>query len=155
MHMNLEVKKHYSFFWLRAIYGVRIDKCCIGCFKAKKDNRVYYATRNKKYALVSIDIENDPAAIAYYVCGISVGSVWANNVHVAFIHAPGEVLEINNDKIGLRITDAREIRFQDYKPDPPGEYTQTQRTCRNWIFANYVNDGMLRGGHENGNERNH
>lgn len=155
MHMNLEVKRYHNFFWLRAIYGARIDKCCIECFNAKKDNRVYHATRCKKYALVSIDIEEDPDALAYYLCGISAGSVWANNVHVAFVPAPGEVLEINNDKIGLRITGAREIHFQNYKPNPPGLYTKTQRTCRNWIFANYILDGKLKEDIENGNAGGH
>ena len=75
MHLNLEVKKYHNFFWLRAIYGARRDKCCIECFNAKKDNRVYHATRCKKYALVSIDIDEDPKALAYYLCGISAGSV--------------------------------------------------------------------------------
>ena len=36
MHLNLEVKKYHNFFWLRAIYGARRDKCCIECFNAKK-----------------------------------------------------------------------------------------------------------------------
>ena len=150
MHLNLEVKKYHNFFWLRAIYGARRDKCCIECFNAKKDNRVYHATRCKKYALVSIDIDEDPKALAYYLCGISAGSVWENNVHVAFIPAPGELVEINNDKIGLRITDAREIHFQYYEPAPVGEYTPEQRTCRNWIFSNYILDGKLQEYKENG-----
>lgn len=152
MHLTLEVKKYHNFFWLRAIYGARIDKCCIGCFNAKKDNRVYYATRCKKHALVSIDVAEDPKALAYYLCGISAGGIWANNVHVAFVPAPGENVVIDNDKISLTITDAREIHFQRYRPNPPGEYTEHQRTCRNWIFANYILDGKLEEDkrHENG-----
>ena len=34
------------------------------------------------------------------------------------------------------------IDFQSYQPHPEGEFTEEQRTCRNWIFANYLLDGM-------------
>ena len=53
-------------------------------------------------------------------------------------------LFVDNHNIRVTITDARRIEFADYKPNPPGFYTRRQRTCRNWIFANYINDGMLR-----------
>lgn len=150
MHMYLEVKKTHNFFWLRAIRGVRIDRCCIKCFNAVADNRVFHATRGKKYALVSIDVLEDPQALAYYLCGISAGSVWKNNIHIAFIPSPGNTVMVNNGKIGLIITGAKQIHFEDYVPDPVGEFTKEQRTCRNWIFANYVKDGMLKGERENG-----
>ena len=143
MHLILEVKKYHNFFWLRAIRNVRIDKCCIGCFNAVKDNRVYEKTCHKHYALVDINIEEDQKAIAYYLCGISAGSIWKNNIHVAFIPIFGETIRINNDAIGLIVTNAREIHFQNYKPNPPGFFTPKQRTCRNWIFANYIKDGMI------------
>ena len=143
MHLSLEVKRYFNFFWLRAIRGVRIDECCIKCFDAVRDNRVYRATRCRPYALVDLEIKEVPKAIAYYLCGISGGSVWENNVHVAFVPTPGERVEINNEKIGLIIRDARRIPFNDYQPNPPGYFTPEQRRCRNWIFANYVLDGML------------
>ncbi len=47
---------------------------------------------------------------------------------------------------------AERIEFEHYKPNPHGYFTRRQRTCRNWIFANYINDGMLRRTSENGNE---
>lgn len=143
MHLTLEVKQKCSWFWLRSIHRVRIDKCCTGCFIGKKDDRVYNATRFKSYALISIDIEDDPQAVAYYLCGISRGMRWADNTHVAFVPELGSKIELSNDKIGLIITDAREIKFQQYQPNPQGKFTPQQRTCRNWIFANYVRDGML------------
>ena len=143
MRLTLEIKQKCSWFWLRTIHKVRIDKCCTGCFIGKKDNRVYNATKFKSYALVSIEIENDPEAVAYYLCGISKGMRWEDNTHIAFLPKFGGRIEVNNDKIGLIITDALEIKFQHYQPNPKGEFTRQQRTCRNWIFANYVRDGML------------
>ncbi len=146
MRLTLEVKKRHQHFWLRAIHSVRIDKCCTGCFIGTKDNRVYYATAYKPRAFVDIEVEEDPRALAYYLCGISAGCVWRENTHVAFVPAPGETIHIENEKIDLTITDARRIDFEGegYKPNPPGIYTRQQRTCRNWIFANYILDGKLR-----------
>ena len=143
MHLYLELKTQCSFFWLRAIHGVRIDKCCAECFHAKKDNRVYYGTLHKKRAIISIDVAEDPGAKAYYLCGLSAGMNWENNTHVAFIHASGEKLVYNSDQVGIIVTDAVRIPFNDYVPNPVGTFTDQQRKCRNWIFANYVKDGML------------
>lgn len=143
MRLILEVKRYHNFFWLRKIKSCRIDACCIGCFKADKDSRVYNKTKYKKYALLDIEVEESKGILAYYLCGISAGSKYENNTHVAFIPSPGNTIRINNKQIGLVITDAKEIPFQKYRPNPPGEYTEEQRKCRNWIFANYVLDGKL------------
>ena len=75
-------------------------------------------------------------------CGLSRGFKYEDNTHVAFVPCAGQNIEIENDRIRLVITDARQIDFQSYKPNPAGEYTDEQRTCRNWIFANYLLDGM-------------
>ena len=82
--------------------------------------------------------------MAYYLCGLSAGYNWYENTHIAFVPAPGETVTVDNKNIHLTITDARRIDFESYKPNPWGTFTQKQRTCRNWIFANYINDGMLR-----------
>ena len=129
---------------MRDIRQVNIYACCAKCFIGGKDNRVYYGTLHKLQAFIDIDINEYPKAVAYYLCGLSAGYNWYQNTHVAFVPNIGEKIEIDNEKIHLDITDAKEIHFQNYKPNPPGFFTQKQRTCRNWIFANYINDGMLR-----------
>lgn len=144
MHLTLEVKRYHEFFWLRDIRGVDISKRCAECFLGGKDNRVYYGTLHKPTALIDIDVIEHPKAVAYYLCGLSVGFNYWQNTHIAFVPAPGETVFVDNHNIRVRITDARRIEFADYKPNPPGFYTRQQRTCRNWIFANYINDGMLR-----------
>ena len=144
MHLTLEVKKYHEFFWLRYIRRVDISKCCAECFIGGKDNRVYYGTLHQPKALIDIDVIEHPKAVAYYLCGLSAGFNYHQNTHIAFIPAPGETVTVNNRLIRLKITDARRIHFEDYVPNPPGIYTRRQKTCRNWIFANYINDGMLR-----------
>ena len=142
MKLNLEIKQKCSFFWLKGIKRIRIDQCCAKCFIGENFNEVYDQTKYRDKAVVVVDIEPNPEVKAYYLCGLSKGFKYENNTHVAFVPAEGNFVVINNERIHLEITDAREIHFQDYKPNPEGEYTDDQRACRNWIFANYIKDEM-------------
>lgn len=142
MKILLDIKKKHSFFWLRGIRNVRIDKCCAKCFIGEVYHEVYEGTRYKEKAHVELDIQPDPSIKAYYLCGLSLGFRYADNTHVAFVPCTGHNVEIENDKIHLVIADARQIDFQGYQPNPSGQFSAEQRTCRNWIFANYIKDGM-------------
>ena len=142
MRLRLEIRKKCNFFWLRDIRDVDITQCCAKCCIGQKDNRVYYATLHKAEAVVEILVQQSPKAKAYYLCGLSDGFVWALNTHVAFVPDRNSEIHIDNDRIKLDITNARRIHFWDYVPNPQGVFTKQQRTCRNWIFANYIKDGM-------------
>lgn len=144
MRLTLDVKRYHEFFWLRSIQQVNIYRCCAECFIGQRDSRVYHGTLHQRSAHIDIEVNDDPKAVAYYLCGLSAGYNWHENTHVAFVPAPGETVEVDNHNIHLTITDARRIEFESYKPNPPGFFTKRQRTCRNWIFANFINDGMLR-----------
>lgn len=151
MRLVLDVKRYHEFFWLRSIRTVNIYRCCAECFIGSRDGRVYWGTYHQPTAHIDIEVIEDDKAVAYYLCGLSAGFNWYQNTHVAFIPAAGKTVRIDNANIGLTITDARRINFEDYKPNPPGNFTRRQRTCRNWIFANYINDGKLKEDIENGN----
>lgn len=142
MKLKLEVKQPCNWFWLRGVKKARIDKCCVKCFTAIPYPEMYESTRYKEKANVSMEITPDPQVKAYYLCGVSRGFKYENNSHVVFVPCEGAILEVDTPQIYLTITDARQIHFQDYVPTPEGEYTEEQRKCRNWIFANYLLDGM-------------
>ena len=142
MRVSLDIKKKCAFFWLRAIRSARIDKCCAKCVIGDAFHEIFEGTRYKDKAHVELDIEPDARVKAYYLCGLSNGFKYDENTHVAFVPCEGQNIEIENDRIRLVITDARQIDFQSYQPHPEGEFTEEQRTCRNWIFANYLLDGM-------------
>lgn len=142
MKLTLEIKQKCNFFWLRGIRNARIDKCCAKCFIGETFHEVFEGTRYKEKALVELDIPKDSSIKAYYLCGLSRGFCYENNTHMVFVPCEGQNIEIENDKIRLVITGARQIDFQGYKPNPVGEFTPEQRACRNWIFANYLLDGM-------------
>ena len=145
MKMSLDIKKPSQFFWLCKIRDVDISRCCKKCFCGESEGQMYHGTAHGQTPRF-IELEVKPAEkyVAYYLCGLSRGFVYENNTHVAFLHAPGELLQVDTAQIELKITNARRIDFEGYKPDPPGEYTEEQRKCRNWIFANYVRDGMIK-----------
>ena len=142
MKLTLDIKEPCNFFWLRGIRRARIDQCCAKCFIGDAFHEIYEQTHFAKKAHVEFEIPADATIRAYYLCGLSRGFVYANNTHVAFNPSPGDRIIKDTSLIHLEITDAREIQFQDYVPHPTGEYTDEQRSCRNWIFANYLLDGM-------------
>jgi hypothetical protein len=148
MKIFLSTKQAYQFFWLRKIRDVDISKCCVKCFIGEAEPKVFHGTKYKAppYS-IEFDIEPSDKYVAYYLCGMSRGFVYENNTHVAFVNAPGDEVHIDNDKLELRISNARFIDFENvgYKPEPQGVYSDEQRTCRNWIFANYIKDGKVGG----------
>lgn len=142
MRLRLELKKRCTLFWLKDIRDVDITQCCAKCFIGAYDPHFWDATHDKSEGIVDVIVKQHPDAKAYYLCGLSAGCVWKLNTHVAFVPDPNSEIHIDNDRIKLDITNARRINFWDYTPNPPGNFTQRQRTCRNWIFANYIKDGM-------------
>ncbi len=153
MHLTLDVKRYHEFFWLHDIRQVNINACCAQCFIGGRDNRVYYGTLRQPTAHIDIDVREHPKAKAYYLCGLSAGYNYWQNTHVAFIPAEGETVEMDTPNMHLVITNARKIEFEHYKPNPKGYFTNRQRRCRNWIFANYINDGFLEEDKKNGVKR--
>ena len=145
MIMRLEIKEPCEFFWLRRIDGVDISQCCMKCFPGESDQRVYAASKKAPTVIELEVIEGNSfcSPIAYYLCGLAKNWEYAKNTHIAFNPSCGDTVEVENTQIKLIITDAKQIHFIDYVPKPAGSYTHKQRSCRNWIFANYVNDGML------------
>lgn len=142
MRLRLEIRKKCTLFWLKDIRAVDISKCCAKCFIGAYDPHFWDATHEKSSGIVEVIVRQHPEAKAYYLCGLSDGCVWKLNTHVAFVPDPDSEIHIENDRIKLDITNARRIHFWDYTPNPDGSFTKSQRTCRNWIFANYIKDGM-------------
>jgi len=138
--IDLQVKHGYKFFWLKGISKAQIDKCRAECFTGENYPTVYNNTRREGKSSVSLNIAPLKHIKAFYLCGVS--SRYEDNVHIAFVPEKGSSFSIENSRYRVNVTNAREIHFQSYKPNPDGEYTDEQRSCRNWIFANYLKDGM-------------
>ena len=145
MYMKLELKKPCEFFWLRRITGVDIRQCCMKCFYGENDKRVFWNSKNAPTTIeVDIPVEENLLfpPVAYYLCGLAKNFDYPKNTHIAFNPCENSTVEVDNEEIHVVIDGAKQIHFKDYKPNPAGVFTKRQRTCRNWIFANYVNDGQ-------------
>ena len=143
MTVILDIKKQSEFFWMRGIVEVDINQCCGKCFIGETDPRLYHATANYQTPkIVELGIRDIGEVKAYYICGLSKNYNYHKNTHVAFVPETGSTMEIDTDQIHLEIINARHINFQGYEPNPAGVFTKKQRTCRNWIFANYLLDGQ-------------
>ena len=146
MKVSLDIKRASQFFWLCKIRSVDISRCCKKCFRGESEGRLYHGTAyGQTPRFIELEVEPAKKYVAYYLCGLSAGFKYENNTHVAFAHVPGELLQVETEQIKLEISNAKRIDFEgaDYTPEPPGEYTDEQRACRNWIFANYIRDGMV------------
>jgi len=77
-----------------------------------------------------------------YICGGAGSWEYSHNLHIPFRHAPGETFEVKTPREHFVLEHAERINIdalESYidKSDP--NYGNTEfRTCRNWIFANYV-----------------
>jgi hypothetical protein len=146
MQISLEIKQPSQFFWVRKIRSVDISRCCAKCFIGESDTRLYHGTAyGQTPRFIKLEIEPAEKYVAYYLCGLSAGFKYEKNTHLAFIHAPGERVHVESEQMEVTIENTRWIDFEgaDYTPNPRGEYTDEQRMCRNWIFANFIRDGMI------------
>lgn len=143
MSVKLDIKRPSEFFWLAKIKGVDISQCCKKCFIGGSESRLFHDTRSRGPLKIELDVQPHPKFTAYYLCGLSKGYVHELNTHLAFVHMPGESLHYETPQVEVAITDARRIEFEHYVPNPLGNFTDWQRKCRNWIFANFLRDGML------------
>ena len=144
MFVRLDIKRPSEFFWLAKIRGVNISKCCKQCFYGESESRLYYETIGRQTPkVIELNVMPHKNYVAYYLCGLSKGYNHRLNTHLAFICFPGENLHYETSQVDVVITNARRVEFEQYIPNPLGYFTNEQRKCRNWIFANYLRDGMV------------
>ena len=146
MDIFLKIKKPSEFFWVRRIKNVDISRCCAKCFIGDSDTRLYHATaKGQTPRTVELELIPDDKYVAYYLCGLAKNFHYPDNTHIAFVYAPGETLQVETSQVEVTISNASRIDFEHegYVPNPMGSYTEQQRVCRNWIFANYILEKML------------
>ena len=116
MKLKLTTKNQNKCFHLRGVQNVRSNLKGIACLEGIRFHDVYKKTRFTDNANVEIEIPRDDRVKAYYLCGISKGTKYHENMGIAFVPCDGQNVHINNAKIHLEVTDAREIRFKSNEP---------------------------------------
>lgn len=129
MMLSLKTKRQNKCFHLRGVKHIRENRQGIMRLEGIRFHDIYEKTRFKDYAYVELEIPHDDSVKAYYLCGVSKGSEYHENLGVAFVPCSGHCVCIDNEKVSLKITDAREIGFNSCDPIIH-------------IFARYVENGM-------------
>jgi hypothetical protein len=130
---RLEIKRKYRYVWLKYVRDFNLSQHCARCLIGTYDERV------NKDTLTYTDLVLPPSPY-YYFCTVYQ---YDTNIHLAFIEAPGEVVEIDDPYYYVRIENARRIRFDDSRIDRslPQAAKREFSTCRNWQFANWIVNG--------------
>lgn len=126
-------ERPYKYLWLRYIQGINLEHHCARSFIGDYDTTFHgFLTSLYNYTLRDSKV--------YYLCGVANDRIWAHNLHIAFIPAEGESVEIDNEFCRIIIRNARQIRFsaKDIIPNLPQARLKVYSTCRNWQFANYL-----------------
>ena len=133
MSITLTVKRDYQVLWLKHVRGFDVGVHCAKCLRGAYNPLLAY---RGKYQGQTLTTEIDPTTAPYfYLCGVT--GRWADNLHIAWIHQPGSVIEYEEARIQIRITDAEripilplpEVVIQEQKL--PREF----HTCRNYQFG--------------------
>ena len=127
---ELKLKKKYHFVWLKYVTGFNLKQHCAKCLLGEYEKRI---TRD---VLEYADVELPPSDY-YYFC--TVGR-YVDNIHLAFVAAPGERIDIDTRYFRAVIENARRIEFDDSRIDQnlPEAGRKEFYTCRNWQFANWI-----------------
>lgn len=127
---TLEVKKKYRYLWLKMVSGINLRVHCARCLLGEYSKAVN--ANEREFGNIEL-----PPRPYYYLCGVRN---YHENIHVAFIEAEGELIEIDDERCHLVIHNARRIQFSEEDIDHlrPEAAKREYRTCRNWQFANWL-----------------
>ncbi len=130
----------FVFLWLRYVRSFRPQYHCAGAFVGPYDPA--FSPTMVIPSRIRLD-HQEPVA---YLCGVSDTAVWASNLHLPLMFAPGEQVTAETFN-GVRITahNARELPIP-WIADGWNGFPLSYTTCRNWQFgiARFGYDGHTR-----------
>lgn len=120
----MKVTSRFMYLWLKTVKGVNLKEHCAKAIIGEYSTQI----SNKINEIRNIPLQNE----TYYLCGVSLPYVWANNFHLAFKPCKGKTISINRNGIEIEIKDAEEIHFSidDIEADEPLRLKDCYRTCR-------------------------
>lgn len=132
--VKYETTEQFKYLWLKYVRAFNLLVHCARCLVGEYSTRVH-PDRSRIDGPVCLD--EFPPAPYYYLCGVTTPYRYADNLHLAFIQADGEVLEYNDGRTVIVIQNARRIdipALQSYDLETYGHLAE-YNTCRNWRFA--------------------
>lgn len=131
--VKMNVTKPFNYLWLKTVESVDLNVHCAKCLVGS-----YYSNiSNKEGTLENLQLENK----IHYLCGVARPWNWNNNFHLAFMPSVGDTVRYSSNGIEIEIEDAIALpiseEFIDYGHSKA--HLKSYYTCRNWQFANYLN----------------
>lgn len=132
IHSDAATLEGWRYFWLKRVTGFNpvchCARCLVGSYLTEVNDRMAV---NHAVTLPLVHGEIG------YLCGVSAHYRWGNNLHVAFIVAPGESIEAETyDGDTIVLTDAQRIEFDGR--EAARRFPHLGRdflTCRNFQFG--------------------
>jgi hypothetical protein len=135
MHIELTVKTGaYRYLWLKQVHGFDPAVHCAKCLKGLYVPLLPFRPDRKIPTGLHAEADLDLAAAPFfYLCGVT--GRWSENLHIAFRHSPGRVIEVEDDHICVRITDAERLAILPLPNDARAALTKLFWSCRNYQFG--------------------
>lgn len=137
---SIKINKNFMYLWLKSVDGVDLSNHCAKCLLGKYDDRV----NNKIIEKHNIELDDNKI---YYLCGVSKPYVWNNNFHLAFRYKENSVIKYENNGIEVIINNAEMLPINEKYIDKSDINANKKEyyTCRNWQFAYYYKNYLMRG----------
>ncbi|MFE2346059.1 hypothetical protein [Kitasatospora cineracea] len=127
--------RQYRHLWLKYITGADLSRHCAVSLHGRYSRAV-----DETITTVTVDLNEFPHAIAWYLCGVTKPYRWEDNPHLALEAAPGHTQTLAVQDLTVHLDGVRPIPItNEHIPnDDPRAAVAVFGTCRNWWFANYL-----------------
>lgn len=134
---SLTITSSFKYLWLKKIVGVDLMQHCAKCLLGEYIKGISPSIKSYENIELSDDI--------YYLCGVSLPFVYENNFHCAFKHKPGSTFVYTSNGVELIVEDGEKLPISEASINTmhPKAQFRSYNTCRNWMFAHYLNNSNL------------
>lgn len=119
----------FRWLWLMYVHGFNERYHCQACLRGHKTKKMHYDRPTSGapfHASFSLDEYQSPYI---YLCGVTAR--YDANLHVAFTPTDQEGFTIEDPRLSLEITNARQVPIWPVDADVPKEFSR----CRNFQFG--------------------
>ncbi|GAA2084907.1 hypothetical protein GCM10009759_04300 [Kitasatospora saccharophila] len=128
-------ERRYRHLWLKYVSGADLSRHCAVALHGRYSRAV-----DENITNVTVELNEFPHAIAWYLCGVTTPYRWKDNPHLALEAAPGHTQDLQVQDLTVHLDGVRPIPITDehIPGDDPRAANPAFRTCRNWWFAHYL-----------------
>ncbi|MFE6872576.1 hypothetical protein ACFVFS_39295 [Kitasatospora sp. NPDC057692] len=128
-------ERRYRHLWLKYVTGIDLSRHCAVALHGR-----YSRLIDERIQQVTVELDEFPHALAWYLCGVTTPYRWEDNPHLALTAAASHSETLSVQDLTVHLDGIRPIAFADadIPDDDPNANSPAYRTCRNWQFAHYL-----------------